>query len=162
MTNLMSKDNALMLCVKYKIPFRDENIQKYMKSFNDIIKDEIDIARERISKAINPLSDIQPSIDRVYNAVCYEYLIDAGALMSKSRKTSHVVPRHLVRWLMSKGYSGITFSLENICMITIRKGEKPDHATVLNSIKVVDSMMETDYGFKSKVQRCIDYLNKEK
>jgi chromosomal replication initiation ATPase DnaA len=158
MENLKAVDNSLLLCVKYNKQYRDSHIQEYIKSFNEIIKDEIEIAKERICRNINPLSDVQPKIDLIYKVVCDEWLVDARVLMDKTRRAYYSIPRHLVRWLMFKGYSGMNFTLENIGLITVKVSESPNHATILHSIEVVDNMIETDYGFKAKVDRCIEKL----
>jgi chromosomal replication initiation ATPase DnaA len=161
MENLKACDNSLLLCVKYNKQFKNSDIQDYVKSFNEIIKDEIEIAKERICRNINPLSDVQPKIDIIYKVVCNEWLVDARVLMDKTRRSYHTIPRHLIRWLMYKGYGGMKFSLENIGLITVKVSESTTHGTIIHSIKVVDNMIETDYGFKAKVDRCIALIESE-
>lgn len=161
MNNLRAHDNALILCSKYNKEYKDIGIQQYMKSFNEIIKDEIEISKERICRTINPLSELQPKIDIIYKVVCDEWIVDARILMDKTRRSYYVIPRHLIRWLMFKGYSGVEFTLDNIGLITVKVNEPPSHATVLNSIQVVEDLLVTDKTFKLKVDRCIEELNKQ-
>lgn len=161
MTNLKTDHNLLLLCSKYNKQRSDSDIKEYAKSFDEALKKEIEIAKERICRNINPLSDVQPKIDLIYKVVCDEWLVDARVVMDKTRRAYHAIPRHLIRWLMFKGYSGMEFTLENIGLITVKVNEPPNHATVIHSIKTVEDLIVTDKNFKAKVDRCIELLELE-
>lgn len=158
MENLIARDNGFSLCQRTEINYRTPEADEYITEYQRILANEIEIAKERIKELINPATQTQPKIDNLFLAVCTEFMVDAERLMSGSRRGRLVDARHLVRWLLFKGYAGVSLSLENISLFTIEIRKKVDHATVIHSIGVIDNLIETDKRFKEQVYRCIDSL----
>jgi len=158
MENLIARDNGFLFCQRTKIKYRTKESEEYITEFQNILSNEIEIAKKRIKETINPETETQPKIDSLFLAVCAEFMVDADRLMSGSRRGRLVDARHLVRWLLFKGYAGVSLSLENISLFTVDIRKKVDHVTVIHSIGVIENLIVTDKRFKDRVDRCIETI----
>lgn len=76
--------------------------------------------------------------------------IDPNAITSPSRKTVHVIPRHLFSFVaLEEGYKSTK----------VAEFLNRDHSTILSSKKVAEDLMVTDSSFKSKYQSIKEGLN---
>lgn len=76
---------------------------------------------------------------------------EQGWVRIKGKPSSIVEPRQAAHWIM---YYYTNHSTANIGMYF---GEK-DHATIINSVKVVNNRIQTDYEFSCKLRTIIDYI----
>lgn len=84
-------------------------------------------------------------IHTIVKIVCEEYLIEPKILMSKTRKREIVFPRQTCHYLAKKHTK---FSLAEIGK---HIGYK-DHATVINSIKTVENLVETCHHSQEMIE----------
>ncbi len=62
MENLIARDNGFLLCQSTKIKYRTKEYEEYITEFQNILSNEIEIAKKRIKETINPGTETQPKI----------------------------------------------------------------------------------------------------
>lgn len=84
-------------------------------------------------------------------AVCLEWGVPAGRVISKGRVSEFVVPRHVLMWLMRRTTD---LSMESIGQMVGGR----DHTSVLNGCRSVQNRIDTEPDFAARVQKVLEML----
>lgn len=87
------------------------------------------------------------SINRIESVVCEYIGVDQSLLVTKKRKNSLALTRHLVYWFSRR--------LVVPCpkLMELSKIYFQDHTTVMNGIRVIDNRIKYEYGFSDVVKK---------
>ncbi len=135
--------------------------RELMQRAEILVNNEIRQFRQTITDTFR-LDKGENSIESIFKAVLNEFDVTPDEIFSVSRRKHIVIPRHLIRWMLHNRYSGSRFTLWQIAQLTKKNARHNDHATVLNSIKVVDNLIETDADFRLRLENIIDNLKQNR
>ena len=144
---------------KHGIDIPRDVFNKVVAGYEKLIDNEFYLLQIRMKTFLRP-KDKQGTIEKVCGPVVDIFDVPFERIIANTRKVEYTMPRHLIRYLLYNGYGGRVFTLFQVSQITTHNRRK-DHALVLNSIKVIKNMIETDKVFKSKVDRVIEIINSD-
>ena len=131
----------------------------FFEEYNKFISNEINNFKTKISEAFKfDATNRDNRIAEVFRVVGDVFEVDAADIIKKSNKREYVYPRHLVRWLIHRGYAGVNITTEKIHELTIPNGLVGNHTNVVRSCKVVDDLMEYDKEFKERANKALTQL----
>ena len=138
------------------IRFIAENVDESVRDLEGIINsliahsivDNCDISMQLVKKILPRFVNVEEShtsIEEITHKVCEFYHLKEEVIISKSRKQEIVRARQIAIYLASQ------YTNETTVQIGRAIGGK-NHATVLHSINLVKTMMETDIKFRQDVR----------
>jgi chromosomal replication initiator protein len=100
-------------------------------------------------KVLNRITSEGVSFDSIENTVCEYIQCTPTEINSKTRKRKFVEGRQICHHISKK------LNLASLSIIGYRFGNK-DHATVLHSNRLVDTLLKTDKNFQKKYKSLIE------
>ena len=88
--------------------------------------------------------------DLTLEAVCRGHGLPASAILSRDRHECLMDARHSLAYILREYYQ---WELRRIASYLGR-----DHSTIINSVRRVAALMETDALFRRRLARCIAYV----
>lgn len=87
--------------------------------------------------------NIDFSAEKIIDSVCEMYTQSKKDILSKSRKSEFIIPRHICMYLL--------FEVCDMNKTLIGRMFQTKHTTIINAINKVNEMMSNDPGFRKKV-----------
>lgn len=95
---------------------------------------------------IKPKTKTEITFEKIVQCVCDAWGIKPQNVFGDSRKREIIYPRQIIHYFCDKYLKLFTLQL-----VANKSGLK-SHATVLNSVKTVNNLMQTDYDFRQRVE----------
>ena len=113
----------------------------------------MELARSCISELLGGAEPVNVTLDKIFNAVCQKYDVKKADLTGSRRTKELALARHITIYLIRN----ITdMSLPNIGKIFNR-----DHSTVLSSVSIIESKVNTDSMFSLEINELTKQIQGE-
>lgn len=109
---------------------------------------DLDMAKEVLGDTLRNAENDENTIDKIFKFIAVRYGVSKEQLRSSKRTIEIMFPRHVAIYL--------TRQLTRMPLKTIaRQFGRKDHTSVMNSISVIETKMNTEPGFKREMDQMI-------
>lgn len=109
---------------------------------------DLDMAQEVLGDTLRNAENDENTIDKIFKFIAVRYGVSKEQLRSSKRTIEIMFPRHVAIYL--------TRQLTRMPLKTIaRQFGRKDHTSVMNSISVIETKMNTEPGFKREMDQMI-------
>lgn len=140
-SNIRELEGALL---KVSAFFRYKSIDPMTAPQNQVLE------QTRAALKLQEQQETVITMESIMNLITEHYDLEKGALTSKSRQSSVVLPRQIAMYLCRK--------LTNLSLKNIGHGFERDHTTAIHAIDKIEASIKEDDQFKKEIDELIQEL----